>query len=313
MPRNIEAKWRLPEGLTWEDARHLVKEQFGSPTELFQNDTYYSSSKPGTLLKLRIESPHPLGPYEKCYLVRYNRANQDSVRPSTWHSFNIQDIDAWRLCVEPELHKESVVKKLRGLWIIQHEATGVVARLHLDSLQDLDGVFFEIEICINSTESNPELDKWYTSLIDRVKKIFSLERPESLGYRDLLLQKRRESHTLDWYHQNTHLYWVPTKAFGTFEQNKPVRCLFTQHDVSNDTHLILGIELSLALEPVERKFTLWRKGVSRHYGIHVGVLLFDPTSEKVRLLNLENEKVSTSRVVGHSPILVHRGFLGTIC
>lgn len=139
---------------------------------LVQTDTYFKTND--GRLKLREQAG------KNNYVIRYDREDKNIERICDYDFYPIEDVALFKKVFGGALCTEIVVTKKRMLYIYKN------ARIHLDFVDKLDGVFVEIEVVIRSEEDANSASELMQDLI-RILDI----KPEdklSTGYRELLLK-----------------------------------------------------------------------------------------------------------------------------
>ncbi|MDP6506434.1 MAG: class IV adenylate cyclase [Planctomycetota bacterium] len=156
MPRNIEIKARLPEGM--DDIRvrsaALAAEP---PAVLLQTDTFFNI--PEGRLKLREFAD---GSAE---LIFYERPDTEGPKASSYVCSPCPSSSSMLEALTRALGVRGVVKKRRDLYIVDQ------TRVHLDEVEGL-GSYLELEVVMRDEQSNQEGESIAHELLD------------SLGVRD---------------------------------------------------------------------------------------------------------------------------------
>lgn len=141
---------------------------------LLQTDTYYKTHD-GCRLKLREEN-------KRAYVIRYDREDKNVERISSYDFFEIPNIVLFKKVFSCALTVDVVVKKERKLYLYKN------ARIHLDTVDNLNDSFIEIEVVIRSDDDA----KTAHSLMEELISVLQIKPNDklSLGYRELLLNKQ---------------------------------------------------------------------------------------------------------------------------
>lgn len=155
---------------------------------LTQKDTYYKTND-GSRLKIREQtSSNPK--LENSYAIHYERPDIKGEKLSIYDFFQFDSeenkkkgsiIDFIKVfgCV---LTREIVVEKTRTLFLYKN------ARIHIDTVVGLEGLFVEIEVVINTKEQEENASGLLNYIVDKLQ-IKECDRID-VGYRELLLRKK---------------------------------------------------------------------------------------------------------------------------
>lgn len=264
---------------------------------LHQKDTYFSC--PDGRLKIREEKG------KEPYAIFYNRPDEKDQKLSHYEFYPIKDMSKFMGVFGSVLHQEIIVEKTRELYIIEN------ARVHIDTVKNL-GKFLEIEVVMSDEEKHTLENS--NRLLNTILSMTGNNNSEKIavGYRELLMRKLQEKKDVEYYTENPQLFWVvnkniPDRMWGNgrvlFKANEIVPAIFTEY--RDGKHFVLQLDLSIKTNNPERKYTMWRRLVGHHYGIHVSVLLIDDYGF---LNDLEGNQVSEIDI-GKSDIYVNRKFL----
>ena len=280
--KNLETKRRISA-----EQLRKIKDKIGVcyKETLIQTDTYFSCYD--GRLKLREETG------KESYLIRYNRPDVAENKISSYHFYAVPDPTLFRQVFQ-ELHEELVVKKTRELYIIEN------ARIHLDTVDGLDGAFMEVEVVMG--DDSAELGA--QNLMEQIIELTDTQNTEilSVGYRELLIEKNRSNRTPEYYLKNPQLYWVLNRDVNDeLKANSVVPCVFTE--LTSTGHKILQIDLSIKDDG--HKYTMWRKFAGRAHGIRIDVLLFDSRGHLVDLAG----RIIDPTSIGLSSVYINRRYL----
>jgi len=276
--RNLEIKLQLSE--IPEHVSNIVPAAI-----LAQTDTYYSV--PNGRLKIREEEG------QESYAIFYQRPNEKDATISTYHTYPVADVGKFLEVFGGVLHEEVVVRKIRKLHTVEN------ARVHIDNVAGL-GFFFEVEVVI----SNDREEQAAESLLKYVLSLFGVEHEKRVkcGYRELLLQKLQRETAIADLRESGQLCWIVNKNINDrVRANDCACCLYTEL-TDDGQHKRLQLDRSVCGDG--KRYTMWRRFVGEHYGVHVSVLIFD----QGMLLDLDG-KYHSYDDVGVSDVYVNRSFL----
>jgi predicted adenylyl cyclase CyaB len=195
--KNFEIKARLTG--TIKDAEERIKRLIFSrvgysveyPTHriLKQNDIYFETTD-GSRLKVRNEIEQPeIGVREidvlvsphKTYANRYVRTDEATERTSAYTRYFMDNFSAFKeTFIDSGALKTLVtVTKTRILWLFKN------VRIHLDSVEGLEGAFVEIEIVIRNETEESESKDLMTLLLGALE--INEEDKLATSYSDMLL------------------------------------------------------------------------------------------------------------------------------
>lgn len=146
MPRNIEIKARLPQGV--QPLLQRAQALAGRPAHCIeQHDRFYAV--PQGRLKLRQADG-------RAELIQYQRADDTAARASQYLLVPLPDLataQALHAALAAALGERGSVRKRR--WLLLHEEDGLHTRIHLDEVEGL-GSFIELEVVLQPGQTDAE-------------------------------------------------------------------------------------------------------------------------------------------------------------
>ena len=272
--KNLELKAHLtPEQLS------LFDDSLKSCT-IKQKDTYYKTNN-GDRLKIREEINMDTN-MNNTYAIRYNRPDIKGEKFSTYdfHQFeNDENYVTFLKVFNPVLQLETIVEKTRGLYLYKN------ARIHVDDVTELDGLFMEIEVVIKTEEEDMNSHAIMTELIHMLQ--IKPEDHIDIGYREMLLQKNStlQEKTLEYYANTDKIFWVVNKDINDYiKANDIVPCIYVEK--TTDSYNILQFDPSITDDNF--KYCAWRKFLGDIYDIYTDVLLIytNPITKSLKLCTL---------------------------
>ena len=140
MPRNIEIKARVRD---FHVTKRRLEELVDGPVEIISQEDIYFQSSHGRL-KLRIISS------ERAQLIYYDRPDNPGPKRSEYQLSEIDAPAAMKRILESACGVRGVVRKVRHLYMIG------LTRVHLDTVEELDRWFLELEVVLSPDQSDEE-------------------------------------------------------------------------------------------------------------------------------------------------------------
>lgn len=158
MPRNIEIKARLPQGV--QAVLSLAQALAGTPAQCIeQHDRFYAAAR--GRLKLREAEG-------RAELIQYERADATAARASQYQRVPLPDpaaAQALHAALAAALGERGSVRKRR--WLLLHEEAGFHTRIHLDEVEGL-GEFIELEVVLQPGQSDAQGQAVAEALMQRL-------------------------------------------------------------------------------------------------------------------------------------------------